>query len=206
MSLIDLVKALRETNVEAMIAQRALEFSDINKKESTGWFLELCFCIMTANFTAERAMRIQESIGKGFLTMDENELAITLKSLGHRFPNSRARYIAKAREYAQEIKETLEPLDRAEKREWLVDKICGMGYKEASHFLRNTGHFDYAIIDFHILDLLEKEKIIRKPDNLSKNVYLAIEKKLQELAEELSMPVGILDLYLWFIETGKVLK
>lgn len=206
MSLIAHIKALRKTDVEALITQRALEFSAINKKESSEWFLELCFCIMTANFTAERAMRMQKSIGKGFLTMDENELAGALKSLGHRFPNSRARYIVKAREYAQEIKEILEPLDRDEKRKWLVDNICGIGYKEASHFLRNTGHFDYAIIDFHILDLLEKEKIIRKPKHLSKNVYLAVEKKLQELAEELLMPLGILDLYLWFIETGKVLK
>jgi N-glycosylase/DNA lyase len=206
MSLIAIVNDLRKTGVEEVIAQRASEFLAMNKRESPEWFLELCFCIMTANFNAERAMGIQESIGKGFLTMDERELAGALKALGHRFPSSRARYIARARAYSHTIKEILEPLSRDDKRDWLVDNIYGFGYKEASHFLRNTGHFDYAIIDFHILDLLEREAIIKKPESMSKKTYLAIEKNLTDMAEKLSMPSGLLDLYLWFLETGKVLK
>ena len=182
---------------------RVEEFLALNKRGSEEWFLELCFCIMTANFNAERAMRIQESIGKGFLTMGEEELAGALKAFGHRFPSSRAGYIVRARAYSHTIKEIL---SRDDKRDWLVENICGIGYKEASHFLRNTGHFDYAIIDFHILDFLERGAMIKKPKNLSKKIYLAIEKDLIDIAEKLSMPLGVLDLYLWFLETGKVLK
>ncbi len=40
--------------------------------------------------------------------------------------------------------------------------------------------------------------------NLKK--YLEIEKKLKKLAEQCSISLGELDLYLWYLETGKVLK
>jgi len=206
MGLTEAVRDLRCTEVSEDIARRVAEFSVLGRKGSRDWFVELCFCIMTANFNAERAIRIQQSIGDGFITLDEEELAARLRALGHRFPRSRANYIVRARSCADDLKEILEPLGREERREWLVNGICGLGYKEASHFLRNTGHFDYAIIDFHILDLLEREGIVAKPRTLSRPVYLSIEDELRSLAVELSMPLGVLDLYLWFLETGRVLK
>jgi thermostable 8-oxoguanine DNA glycosylase len=33
-----------------------------------------------------------------------------------------------------------------------------------------------------------------------------MEEKLRTLAEELALPIGVLDLYLWYMKTGKVLK
>jgi len=201
-----IIEKIESISALSAINERVEEFIALNRMGSEEWFLELCFCIMTANFNAERAMRMQKSIGKGFLTMEEEELASALKALGHRFPSSRAKYIVRARPYSHTIKEILELLSRDDKRDWLVDNICGIGYKEASHFLRNTGHFDYAIIDFHILDLLERESVIKKPESMSKKRYIAIEKNLMDIAEKLSMPLGVLDLYLWFLETGKVLK
>ena len=39
-------------------------------------FNELCFCILTANFNAERALEIQEKIGDGFISLPEKKLAI----------------------------------------------------------------------------------------------------------------------------------
>jgi len=206
MGLTEAVRGLRCTGVSEDIARRVAEFSALGRKGSREWFVELCFCIMTANFNAERAIRIQQSIGEGFITLDEEELAARLRALGHRFPKSRANYIVRARSCADDLKDVLEPLGREGKREWLVNGICGLGYKEASHLLRNTGHFDYAIIDFHILDLLEREGIVAKPRALSRQVYLSIEDELMPLAAELSMPLGVLDLYLWFLETGRVLK
>ena len=69
-----------------------------------------------------------------------------------------------------------------ERREWLVKNIKGLGFKEASHFLRNIGFDDYAIIDSHILDLLERYKFIKPPKTLTRKKYMEIEKILQTIA------------------------
>jgi len=88
-----------------------------------------------------------------------------------------------------------------------VKNIKGLGFKEASHFLRNIGFKNLAIIDFHIVDLLIKHKLIdKKPKSLSKSKYLEIEEKLKKIANELNLSLGELDLYLWYMETGKILK
>ena len=78
--------------------------------------------------------------------------------------------------------------------------------KEASHFLRNVGFEDYAIIDFHIIDILEKYGLIEKPKTMTKNKYLEIEDILKKLAKKVNLSLAELDLYLWYKETGKVLK
>lgn len=82
----------------------------------------------------------------------------------------------------------------------------GLGYKESSHFLRNVGCDDVAIIDFHIIDLLVANRLIKKPKALNPKRYLAIEKKLKQLAGRSGLSLGELDLYLWYMETGKILK
>ena len=94
----------------------------------------------------------------------------------------------------------------ADLREWIVKNVKGLGYKESSHFLRNIGFQDYAIIDFHIVDLLVKHDLIEKPKTMTKSKYLEIEKILKEIGEKLELNMAQLDLYLWYLETGKVLK
>ena len=92
------------------------------------------------------------------------------------------------------------------RREWFEKNVKGLGFKESSHFLRNIGYSDCAIIDFHIIDLLVHHKIIRKPRTLNKKTYLHIEKTLKKLATKLSLTLAELDFYLWYLETGKILK
>ena len=82
----------------------------------------------------------------------------------------------------------------------------GLGYKEASHFLRNIGFDNYAIIDFHIIDILYDNKLIQKPKTITKNKYLEIEDLLKKIAKKTNLTLAELDLYLWYIETGKILK
>jgi len=91
-------------------------------------------------------------------------------------------------------------------REWLVESVKGLGYKEASHFLRNIGYDDYAIVDFHIVDLLVRHNLIKKPKTLSRVKYLEIEEILRKIAKKSGLTLAELDLYLWFLETNKVLK
>ena len=106
-----------------------------------------------------------------------------------------------ARDVASELRRVVDEGDR----DWLVANVKGMGMKEASHFLRNCGNFDFAIVDFHIVDLLKREGIISDAV-LNERRYLEIEEVLRELASELGMSLGELDLYLWYMETGKILK
>ena len=189
-----------------LVKERLDEFKSIGEGGNEEIFKELCFCILTANFSAERCIRIQKEIGDEFLEKPEGMLAEKLRRLGHRYPEKRAKYIVEARRYKDSLKEILSSKKKDEVREWLVKNIKGIGYKEASHFLRNIGIFDFAIIDFHIIDLLQKKGLIERPKTITKKRYLQIEGLLKEVAEKLGISLGELDLYLWYIETGKILK
>jgi len=205
--LLEAVNRLKRSHVRRLVETRVRGFKVLGKKPSSELFKELCFCILTANFNAERSIRIQEAVGDGFLTFSESELAKRLRSLGHRYPRARARYIVEARRYAYALRELVEKLgSESAVREWLVENIRGIGYKEASHFLRNIGFTDVAIVDFHIVDLLTRYGVISHPKTLSKKRYLEIEQLLRRIADRLGLNLAELDLYLWYLETGKVLK
>jgi N-glycosylase/DNA lyase len=204
--LIQKIEELKNTNIKITIDNRIQEFKKINKKSNNELFNELCFCLLTANFNAEKSIKIQENIGECFLTDSKEEIAQNLKKYGHRFPNARADYIIKSKKCKEELNKVMNFYDKQSIREWIVDNVKGIGYKESSHFLRNIGFDDYAIIDFHIIDLLVKYEIIKKPKTITKNKYLEIEKILKRIAEKTNLTLAELDLYLWYIETGKVLK
>lgn len=190
------IKNLKKTRVRELVDSRVKEFKQYKSKNKL--FSELCFCLLTANFQAERAIKIQNKIGNGFLTLPKAKLAKKLLQLGHRFPNARANYIYEARKHKNNLKN--------KSRDWLVKNIKGLGYKESSHFLRNIGYTNYALIDFHIIDLLEQHKIIKRPKTLTKRKYLEIESTLKKIADKTNLNQAQLDLYLWYMETGKVLK
>jgi len=201
------VAGAKSPDVVKKVRQRVAEFKLLGRKPSKEIFEEMCFCILTANYTAEGGIRIQKAIGDGFLTLSEKQLAAKLRALGHRFPNTRAKYIYEARKHAAVLKKKINSFsDKDARREWLVKNIKGLGYKEASHFLRNVGFDDYAIIDFHIVDFLERHGVVKRPKTLTPKKYVEIEKALRKLADACGMTQGELDLYLWYCETGKILK
>lgn len=198
---------LEDSEIENQVSTQIEEFKELGQKSSKQLFKEVCFCILTANFDAERSIKIHNEIGAGFLTLSEPELARRLKSLGHRFPNTRANYIGESKKYKNSLKDIIASFNGGEElREWLVENIKGLGYKEASHFLRNIGYDNFAIVDFHIIDLLEKYNLIVAPSTLTKKRYLKIEDILREIAKMSGLTPAELDLYLWYIETGKILK
>jgi len=206
-ALIEEIERLKNSRVKDAVNKRVEEFKEMGKKDSKEIFKELCFCILTANFRALASIKIQKEIGNGFLNLSEEELTNKLHALGHRFPNTRARYIVEAREMASSLKKIINSFENECKlREWLVKNIKGIGYKEASHFLRNIGFTDLAIIDFHILDLLARYELIKRPKTMTKKKYLEIEGLLRKIANRLNITLTELDLYLWYMETGKVLK
>jgi len=177
--------------------QRIQEF-----KTSKDWFSELCYCIMTANARADRAIEMQRTTD--FYTIPKAKLIKKFRGK-IRFHNNKAKYICEARKY-QDIKQLLKGKTDDEAREWLVKNIKGLGMKEASHFLRNVGYDDVAILDRHILAVLKKYRVINKIPHLSRKYYLDIEKKMKNLSKATNLTLGKLDLYLWYHKTGKVLK
>jgi len=152
--LISKVEELRCSQVGEEIRKRISKFFR-KRAGNKEWFSELCFCILTANSTAESGLRAQSQIGlNGFLNLSEEELARELKRAGYRFPNTRSRFITGARKHLR-IKDILGRFkDSTEIREWLVKNVKGIGWKEASHFLRNVGYLDLAILDRHVLRVL----------------------------------------------------
>jgi len=205
--LLQSIKNLKNSKIKNLVDTRLREFKEIGNRSNNEIFEELCFCILTANFNAERSMKIQRQIGDGFLSFPKSDLARKLRELGHRFPNTRARYIVDARKHKNVLKDIVKTFnDDNELREWLVKNVKGIGYKEASHFLRNIGYTSFAIIDFHIIDVLTKYNIIKKPKVLTKRKYLKIEDLLREIARKSNGNLAELDLYLWYMGTGKILK
>lgn len=216
MNLIKVIKNLQKTELKSIIDSRLKEFLSFKNKNNNAWFSELCFCILTANSKAKTAIAVQKELGhEGFLHRSWKELSNCILRNKHRFHNNKARFIVEARKYAN-IKDVMvkiknldgEVLDGTfEMREWLVSNIKGLGYKEASHFLRNVGYFNFAILDRHIMNLMKENKLIKdKPKTLNKKNYLIAETKFKQLAEKLKMSCAELDLYMWYIKTGKILK
>ncbi|MCK5112697.1 MAG: N-glycosylase/DNA lyase, partial [Thermoplasmatales archaeon] len=159
--LLESIDILKESNVGTLVDTRIKEFKEIDRGSGDDLFNELCFCVLTANFNAEKCIMIQSEIGDEFLTLSEEGLAKRLAELGHRYPNTRAKYISESAKYKDSLKNIVHSSEGKELREWLVKNIKGFGYKEASHFLRNIGFDDYAIIDFHIVDILVRYNLIK---------------------------------------------
>ncbi|MBN2051957.1 N-glycosylase/DNA lyase [Candidatus Woesearchaeota archaeon] len=212
--LIRTIKELRKSRVKKEIDKKLRIFSSFKDKSNNEWFSELCFCILTANSKAKTAIAIQKELtASGFCTMCLDDIRGAIKRNKHRFHNNKARFIVEARKNIN-IKDIIKPIaDSSEgkgqiiAREWLVKNVKGLGYKEASHLLRNVGYFDLAVLDRHILNLMKEDRIIKeKPKSLTKKTYLEIEEKFRQLATKLGMSCAELDLYMWSMKTGRVLK
>lgn len=210
-NIVQKVRQLQKQPVAKKVRERLLEFESFKEKGEKQWFSELCFCILTANSKAETAIRIQEKLGaKGFCNASEAKVRNCIKGEGHRFHNNKARFIVEARKHLN-VKEIVEKIagekGEHEAREWLVKNVKGLGYKEASHFLRNVGFKNLAILDRHILNLLLEEGLIKeRPKTLGRKKYLEIGEKFLKLAKELKMTAAELDLFMWYMKTGKALK
>ncbi len=94
-----------------------------------------------------------------------------------------------------------------ELREWLVKNIKGYGYKEASHFLRNIGFEELAILDRHVLKNLKNYGVIEEvPKSLTPKKYKEIEEKMRRFSKSVDIPISHLDLLFWSNETGEIFK
>ncbi len=175
---------------------------------------ELVFCIFTAGASARMGLRSVEAVRALLAEGAHEELAHALSGV-HRYPNSRSGYIVVTRDYLREdcgmrLRERLESFDDPlARRDWLARerRIKGLGYKEASHYLRNVGFRDYAILDKHILRSLAELGVLESPTPPTTRArYLVIEEALRRFAARLAIDFDELDLVLWSMKTGEILK
>ena len=175
---------------------------------------EMVYCFFTGGCSAKMGLRSVDSVRPLLRKGSQPELAKALTGV-HRYPNARSHYITHSRDFLEnhcnfEIKARLEEFDcKIERRDWLVREkgIKGLGYKEASHFLRNIGLRGYAILDKHVLKCLAELKIIDDPKPpTTRSRYLMVEEKLRQFAGETEIDFDEMDLVLWSLKTGEVLK
>lgn len=199
------------------IRARLFEFEEVWRKGSDArLWEELVFCIFTAGASARMGLKSIDAVRPLLLEGKRSEMTQALKRAGaHRFPVARPGYIVVARSYLREhcglrLRERLESFaDPIERRDWLAQekRIKGLGYKEASHFLRNIGLKGHAILDKHVLRCLADLKVVDSPRPPStRRRYLEIEEKLRRLARDVHVDFEELDLVLWSMKTGEVLK
>ena len=207
MNLKEEIVNLQNSNLKSIVENRLKEFEELGRRDNDEWFSEICFCILTANSRALSAIAIQNQIGsEGFLKSPRENIVKVIRMNKHRFPNNKAKFILEARQNSN-IKDILKDKNETDAREWIVENIKGIGMKESSHFLRNIGKKNLAILDRHILNLMKENNYIKEiPKQITKNKYLEIEKKFVAIAREMNMSPAELDLYMWYLKTGIVLK
>jgi N-glycosylase/DNA lyase len=199
----------------AAIEDRLEQFRRVGRLADERLFEELCFCIVAVQSGAFRSDEAVTALTKADLLWNgrAEEIATFLRHRT-RFHNHKAAFIVRARERffpkgSGQLGRMLDSFPSSkETRAWLVHEVHGLGLKEASHFLRNTGRGeDLAILDRHILRNLIRHRVLRAmPRTLTSKRYLDIESRMERFAEEARIPIAALDLVFWSRETGTIFK
>lgn len=196
------------------IRSRLKEFERLRLAGDDEIFKELCFCILAANSSAEMGMKSLKAIEDIVLDADLSTLQNRLNR-GFRYWRVRPSYIVHTRDYLKreygfKLGELLQsfPTSDARRAFFAGNKdIKGIGWKEASHFLRNIGYPGYAILDKHIRNCLSELGVIRKSRKpLSPDRYRRVEQKMRDFSDRIGIGMDELDLLLWSRKTGKILK
>lgn len=205
----ELPKELKENYIinSNSIKSKLNEFKLVAKKD---YFYELCFCICTPQSKAESAFVVQKKLQElDFFNRDINLVEI-LNNKTHyiRFHNQKSKRLIELKNKYSHILTILDSdIPAIKKREWLFENVNGLGMKESSHFLRNIGYRDLAILDRHILKHLVNCKLFENIPNISsKKRYLEVEKIFIDFSKRINIPIDELDLLFWSKESGLILK
>ena len=199
------------------IRKRLGEFEEVWRKGSDArLWEELAFCIFTAGASARMGLDSVDAVRPLLLDGEAEAMTAALKQAGaHRFPVARPQYIVTTRNYfrahfGMALRKRLRSFrDPFERRDWLAQEkqVKGLGYKESSHFLRNIGIKGHAILDKHVMRCLCDVGVVDAPKPPStRTKYLAVEQELIRFAREIKIDFDELDLVLWSMKTGEILK
>lgn len=188
------------------IQNRLLEFKQaFHEADDLQIFRELSFCILSSGVGPKIAGQCMSALGEKLVDGKEDELLERIGAV-HKYAENASRYIVFSREYLKEergflLKSLVSSFeDRVERRDFFAKNpgIKGLGYTQASHFLRNLGFSGYAILDRNNLASLSELGIIGEMKYpLTKKRYLETESLMTEAAHELGISLDEFDLLLW---------
>lgn len=199
-------------NLHAMqredIRRRLEEF---RKVPPAAYFYEIAYCLLTPQTSAENAERVVAELQRQSFHLHtiNPESILGDRTMYIRFHTTKSKHLLKLKSDFDSILNKLgSSTDAFKLREWLVQNVMGLGYKEATHFLRNVGRNDgLAILDRHILRNLQRYGAIRSiPKSLSRKHYIRIEQSFLKFSDRVGIPVDELDLLFWSMETGVIRK
>ncbi|MEO5928612.1 MAG: hypothetical protein ABIR47_01655 [Candidatus Kapaibacterium sp.] len=191
------------------IRRRLEEFAAVPQSE---YLHELLFCLLTPQSRAVHAEQVIAELRRDGFPERLFDPTPYLRDPAHyiRFHNQKGRRLLSVAERSGEIIGVLaDPArDSRDRREWLVANVNGLGWKEASHFLRNIGARDLAIIDRHILKHMARNGAIDAiPKAIgTRRAYMELEERFAALAATVGLPLQELDLLFWSFEEGSVRK
>lgn len=174
-------------------------------------FEELAFCILTSAVGPKVGLRSIAAIKDILKNGSAVEMAQRLEGI-HKYPE-KAYFIVHTRDYLEKeygfrLGELVRSFDdRKALRDFfaLNKDIKGLGYTQASHFLRNIGYTDYAILDKNVAGMLHEIGVTEsgKPPSTGKR-YIETEEKMKALSDELGISLVELDMLLWSFKTGRI--
>lgn len=195
----------------AEIHKRLEEFAD--KKD--GLLDTLVFCLCTPQTNAHKGWDAARTVMADNL-LSQEDIERALRVSGVRFHKTKAARIEKAlNRFPSELilADHLARLQARGKtvigfRNLLAKDIEGFGLKEASHYLRNIGFYDYVcILDRHIMRRLYDYNVIEDHRvKLTKKTYLGIEQKMIKFATDIGIGPGELDLIFWWQSKGEIFR
>jgi N-glycosylase/DNA lyase len=206
---------LREYSAKKFeIKNRLKEFARLTELGNKKLFRELVFCILTPGTKATKGDEAVKALAEAGLLLKGSQRQISAELKGVvRFHNNKARYIVLARNFFTngkgiDIKNKLDRYNTISTRNWFAENVKGIGYKEASHFLRNIGlGKGLAILDTHILHNLKRYRVIDEiPASTSRRAYLDIEERMRRFSKRIGIPLEELDLLFWSRQTGFIFK
>ena len=203
---LDELRSLYDEKRDAL-QSRLTDFARVPPED---YFYELAYCLLTPQssaFAADKAIKLLQQYDFFHRDIDPEPL-LHQKQFYIRFHKTKAKHLLLMKNQSPRIFEHLAGnLHNRQLREWLVQNVAGLGWKEASHFLRNIGGRDLAILDRHILKNMVRLGILKRlPKTLTPRRYKLLEEKFHTFAQQIGIPVDELDLLLWSMETGTIFK
>lgn len=206
-------KQLRQLRLLHASRQEAIRrrLEEFRRVDPSKYFYEMVYCLMTPQTSAESAAKAVEELRRlSFHSLPiDPEPILRDRNTYIRFHKTKSKHLQKLKDdfpaIFRALAQTAAPADL---RRWLVKNVKGLGYKEATHFLRNIGrNGGLAILDRHILRNLKRfGAIYALPKSLSPKQYFSVERRFVRFSERIGIPLDELDLLFWSMETGVIRK
>jgi len=163
------------------------------KKTTEDIFYDLCFALLAPQTTFKSNIKTITKLRElNFYKNDIDEPVLHDVVRATRFFRQKSSRLIKAKHQFMDILNIIHSNSSSyEKRNRLVKTVNGLGMKAGSHFLRNLGHIDLAIIDTHVLKYMHRES----PKNTKE--YLILEEEFANMAFKQGMTIAELDAIVW---------